>query len=340
MPQRLLRPGLTTSRRFNRCGWFAQSLYVRLLTQVDDHGRLEADPELLRAGCFPYGDPEGKEIPLRAIDGGLLALADKCLLNLYEIKDMDGSKRYLQLQKWKERIRSPSKYPAAPSTTQQAKEPDKMLSNACNCQGQQLSAGVCQLTTDDSLPARVEGVGVGEGVVQVREGSPEGGEGATTPADSQLTPGVEPPPGFPATPFEVIPHAAFVGCDAEFAVKIWNKAKGRGYRDSRDVPVRIFRNYLATEWTYERERLEKDKTRGTPGDSSNMSILDMKTLLAAKKEHRETLRNQHAYLEPGNKWAWGNVEGPEVTAGKKSAYREVGKLNGEIKALSAKLAGA
>ena len=53
MPQRFLRPGITTSRRWNSLDWDSQSFYIRLLTLVDDYGRFDADPQLLKSYAFP-----------------------------------------------------------------------------------------------------------------------------------------------------------------------------------------------------------------------------------------------------------------------------------------------
>ena len=108
MPQRILRPGIRTSKRFARVGWFEQSLYLRLMTMVDDYGRYEADPELIRSEAFPFGDPAGKFLQVSAVDSGLLALVGADLITIYEVED----KRYLQLARWQERARSESKYPA------------------------------------------------------------------------------------------------------------------------------------------------------------------------------------------------------------------------------------
>src|SRR5579872_5815259 len=102
MPQRFLRPSIRQSKRWNRVSWFAQSLYMRLLTLVDDFARYDADPELLRSECFPYGDPDGKPIQVTTVDAALTTLAVKDMLLLYE---KDGNK-YLQLTRWQERNRS------------------------------------------------------------------------------------------------------------------------------------------------------------------------------------------------------------------------------------------
>jgi hypothetical protein len=110
MPQRFLRPGITTSKRWNRCDYFSQTFYMRVLTLVDDYGRYDADPELLRSHAFPFGDPEGNPVHLQTIVSGLQTLVNKELILIYQI---DG-KEYLQLLRWKENARSNSKYPEPP----------------------------------------------------------------------------------------------------------------------------------------------------------------------------------------------------------------------------------
>jgi hypothetical protein len=71
--------------------------------------------------------------------------------------------------------------------------------------------------------------------------------------------------GFPVTVEAAVVHSEFIGCPKEFAMRVWNKAQGRGGRDAKDVPIRSFRHHLQTEWTYERERVHKAKpTRKGP----------------------------------------------------------------------------
>lgn len=122
MPQRFLRPGLTTSKRWNRCDWTTQSLYARLITLVDDYGRYDADPELIRSHAFPFGDPNGKVLQLTAVARMLRTLADRNLVLLYE---KDG-KEFLQLLRWQERARSASKYPE-PTCEQMSTNDSKCL---------------------------------------------------------------------------------------------------------------------------------------------------------------------------------------------------------------------
>lgn len=108
MPQRFLRPGITTSKRFNRIDWITQSFFTRLLTLVDDYGRFEADHQLLRSLAFPLGDPSGAEIPLTTIANICQQLLSARMVLFYSA---DDGKEYLQLSKWQERARSESRYP-------------------------------------------------------------------------------------------------------------------------------------------------------------------------------------------------------------------------------------
>ena len=117
MPQRLLRPQIRQSERWNRLSYFEQSFYVRLLTLVDDYGRYEAHPVLLAHEAFPFGDPDGKPITPNMISNALTTFSSKCcqMLSCYQ---SDG-KMFLQLSRWKERPRSDSKFPNPADICQQ-----------------------------------------------------------------------------------------------------------------------------------------------------------------------------------------------------------------------------
>lgn len=117
MPQRFLRPGLTTSQRYNSCSWEAQALFTRLITLVDDFGRYDAEPRLLRSHAFPFGDPVGKDIVLPKLKMMCEQLSISGLVDFYETPD---GKKYLQVSRWQERTRAEkSKYPAFDNTCQQ-----------------------------------------------------------------------------------------------------------------------------------------------------------------------------------------------------------------------------
>ena len=114
MPNRILRASLRQSHRWNKCGFFDQVFYVRLLMLVDDYGRYEAHPQLLANECFPYGDPSGVPVTCQSIDKSLTVICSSGLARVYEV---DGSK-YIQLNRWKERVRTESKFPNPPNDSQ------------------------------------------------------------------------------------------------------------------------------------------------------------------------------------------------------------------------------
>lgn len=106
MPQRFLRPGLTNSSHWNRVSFPAQSLFVRLLTLVDDFGRYDARPALVRSHAFPVSE----DVEKSHVESMLDELANEELIIVYQV---DG-KEYLQVERWVERARGASKYPPPP----------------------------------------------------------------------------------------------------------------------------------------------------------------------------------------------------------------------------------
>jgi uncharacterized phage protein (TIGR02220 family) len=112
MPQRFLKPGITSSEHWNACSWQSQSFYVRLLTLVDDFGRFEANPKLLRSLAFPLLE----DITSDAVKGMMEELHKNNLAVFY----FQNDKPYVQLLNWTERPRAgASKYPAFDNTCKQ-----------------------------------------------------------------------------------------------------------------------------------------------------------------------------------------------------------------------------
>lgn len=104
MPQRFLRPGITNSSRWNSVSWTAQSLYIRLLTRVDDYGRHDGRVSVIWANCFSvWNDLHPDEIvELQQVVRMLQQLSDAKLIEVYEAED----KKVLQILQWQERIRA------------------------------------------------------------------------------------------------------------------------------------------------------------------------------------------------------------------------------------------
>lgn len=106
MPQRFLRPGITTSDAWNSVSFGAQSFYIRILTLVDDYGRYDGRIAILHAHCFALSP----KIKPQDSAGFRSELQSSGLLTLYSF---DG-KEFIQLAKWNERARGLSKYPEPP----------------------------------------------------------------------------------------------------------------------------------------------------------------------------------------------------------------------------------
>lgn len=116
MPNRIIRQSINSSERVNSLSWEAEVFYRRLLLVVDDYGRYEASAKLLISACYPVAfdrvtvqDVEAlvRECSLvRANDG-----KREQLLAVYEIE----GRRYLQINNFGQRTRTPSKYPEPPS---------------------------------------------------------------------------------------------------------------------------------------------------------------------------------------------------------------------------------
>ncbi len=112
MPTRILRDGIIDSKAVNALSEPAEILYRRLMSVVDDYGRFEADPELIRARCFPR---QLDRWSVDRIDGVLQELTvkhgDFQLITVYS----HGSKKLLQINNFGQRVQAKEKYPAPTS---------------------------------------------------------------------------------------------------------------------------------------------------------------------------------------------------------------------------------
>lgn len=120
MPQRFLRPGITNSERWNNVSWNAQSLYIRLITLVDDYGRCDGRPSVVLGSCFSIWNDihQDDSVDLQQVTQMLQQLAASQLIEAYEIE----GKKIIQISQWQERIRegTVSKWPSAQNLQQVA----------------------------------------------------------------------------------------------------------------------------------------------------------------------------------------------------------------------------
>jgi len=104
MPNRVIREGFLDSAKINSLTDQEQLFYVRLLLVVDDYGRYDARPELIKSRCYPVTDKR------QAIVSTMLTKLNKVgLLVLYSVND----KNYLEICNYNQRLRQKrEKYPA------------------------------------------------------------------------------------------------------------------------------------------------------------------------------------------------------------------------------------
>lgn len=98
MPTRYLKPGICDSEAIDKCSPIAETLFYRLLVNVDDYGRLDARPAVVRAKCFPLKD----SINNNDTHELLKELQNNGLVIIYK----SGDCVYLQMLKWDNNPRS------------------------------------------------------------------------------------------------------------------------------------------------------------------------------------------------------------------------------------------
>nr|DAO93909.1 MAG TPA: replisome organizer [Bacteriophage sp.] len=109
MPNRIIKESIHTSEDVNRMTDFQFRLWISLITYVDDYGRGDARPAIIKGACFPLRD----RITNKDIDAALRDLAGIGCVSLYEV---DG-KPYLYFPTWEshQRIQTKkSRFPAPP----------------------------------------------------------------------------------------------------------------------------------------------------------------------------------------------------------------------------------
>lgn len=105
MPTRYLKPGVRDSEAIDNLSPQAEVLFYRLLVTVDDFGRFDARPAMIKAQCFPIKD----SINIAKCKDLLDELNNKGLIYIYEV----NGKPTMMMCKWDNVPRAKeSKYPA------------------------------------------------------------------------------------------------------------------------------------------------------------------------------------------------------------------------------------
>lgn len=107
MPNRIIKDSITKSEKLSDLTDFQFRLWVHLITYVDDYGRGDARPAIIRGACFPLRD----RMTNKDIEKGLADLAGAGCVGLYKV---DG-KPYLYFPNWEQHQRVRQKVSKCPS---------------------------------------------------------------------------------------------------------------------------------------------------------------------------------------------------------------------------------
>lgn len=121
MPNRIIKDSISKSEKVSGLTDFQFRLWVHLITYVDDYGRGDARPAIIRGACFPLRD----RMTNKDIEKGIADLAGAGCVGLYKV---DG-KPYLYFPNWDKHQRVRQKVSKFPSPD----ECDSVLKNAASC---------------------------------------------------------------------------------------------------------------------------------------------------------------------------------------------------------------
>jgi hypothetical protein len=112
---RIIRESCRTSESLDALSDFAERLFWRLTTFADDHGRFNAHPRIVLAGCFPLRIHQLTE---QQIDEALAEMQQADMLTVYS----NGGKRLAEFTNWNahQRLRSTDSKFAGPADPESA----------------------------------------------------------------------------------------------------------------------------------------------------------------------------------------------------------------------------
>jgi hypothetical protein len=121
MPNRIIKESIARSEKISNLTDFQFRLWVHLITYVDDFGRGDARPAIIKGSCFPFRE----RLANKDIEKGIAELADAGCVGLYKV---DG-KPYLYLPNWDEHQRVRNKVSRFPSP----EDADEDITSAASC---------------------------------------------------------------------------------------------------------------------------------------------------------------------------------------------------------------
>ena len=125
MPNRLIKDSIHESEKISKLSDFQFRVWVNLITYVDDYGRGDARPAIIKGRCFPLRD----EIKAEDIGGALQQLAANGCIRLYVVDGM----RYLYFPNWDDHQRIRTKVSKFPSPDNPEAVVDNPLQTAADC---------------------------------------------------------------------------------------------------------------------------------------------------------------------------------------------------------------
>jgi hypothetical protein len=135
-----LRVGILSSKAVDALDYGAEVFYRRLMSVADDYGRYTADPELLRAHCYPR---RTDTVTLEMIGRWLSECEQARVLWTYHV----GNEVYLVLEKFRQRVRTASKWPEPPA------DDGELPESATSCQQPAAGGGkLPRVAADGGLP--------------------------------------------------------------------------------------------------------------------------------------------------------------------------------------------
>lgn len=136
MPNRIIKDSISKSEKVSNLTDFQFRLWVHLITYVDDYGRGDARPAIIKGACFPFRE----RLTNKDIEKGLADLAGAGCVCLYKV---DG-KPYLYFPNWEKHQRVRQKVSKCPSPDQCVDE------NQCAASCGELSHSAARIQNPES----------------------------------------------------------------------------------------------------------------------------------------------------------------------------------------------
>ncbi len=221
MPNRILREGILESQRVNALSEGEEVFYRRLMSIVDDYGRYEAHPSLLRARLYPLKLSQKSDLDVarlvNAISGQRLAFVYQAI-----------GKIFLQLSNFRQQTRSDSRFP--PPEAKQLKSFAALAPCTCYADSLKLVCAACAKHVLANAHLGVVVFGCDVVVGDVSEGVVVGGaaSAAQTTTDASLS------DRKPENVEAAIAFGATLGLSEDEARKFFQYNKARGWKATRD----------------------------------------------------------------------------------------------------------